>query len=65
MATNKLRISLSEKHGHIEGVVDLPADPGFILESLVLVVERFSVQTGVPPTEILNDIRSFIEGKVK
>lgn len=62
----KMRISLSHQGDDIKGVIDLPGnDPGFVLEGLALVVDRFSRSSGVTHEQVLQDIYLLIKGVVK
>lgn len=62
---SRLRISLSQRQGSLAGVVDLPGDdPGFVLEALALTIERFSLQSGVAPAQIIQDVYAIVLGKV-
>lgn len=65
MTQSRLRISLTQRQDEIVGVVDLPGDdPGFVLEALALVVERFSLQSGVTPAQVVQDLYALVSGKV-
>ena len=58
---NRLLIDFKEDcHGNITGQMKHPADSVFVLEALVLAVEQFSKSCGVPPEEILNDMRNLL-----
>ena len=57
----RLLIDMKENcHGEIVGRVSHPADSVFVLEALALAVEQFSKSCGVPPEEVLNDMRSLL-----
>lgn len=47
-------------HGNITGPMKYPADGAFVLEALVIAVQQLSNTTGVPPEEVLNDMRSLL-----
>ena len=53
----RLVIDLKEDcHGDITGRITLPADSAFTLECISEVLQRFSLNCGVPVAEILNDL---------
>ena len=57
----RLLIDMKENcNGEIVGRVSHPADSVFVLEALVIAVQQFSSTTGVPPEEVLNDMRSLL-----
>lgn len=60
-----MRVELFQLDGEIRGNVYLPADPGFVLEGLQMVIEQFSVQSGVPADAIVRDLYSLVTGRVK
>ena len=62
----KLRISLTEKHGEMKGVIDLPRDdPAFVLEALHEIISRFAANSNVSVLDVLNDINTIDQGRVK
>lgn len=62
----KMRCSLSQRGDEIRGVIELPAnDPGFVLEGLLMMVQRFSETSGVSVYQILCDLNALNQGKVK
>lgn len=62
---SKMRVSLSLRGDEIKGTVELPGDPGFVLEGLALVVEQFSKQTKVSKAAIVQDLYLIVLEKVK
>ena len=57
---NAMRISLTERNGEIRGVVESHGDKLFLLESLALIVETFSKDVNIEPSDLLDDIRRLI-----
>ena len=57
---NKLRISLVEKNGEIRGTIQSEGDGVFRFEALALVIEKLAADLKVQPTELLNDLRRYI-----
>lgn len=60
----KLRVSLTQQGDDIKGTVALPGDPAFVLEAIVLIIERTAQQFEVPADAVVRDLYSLITGKV-
>jgi hypothetical protein len=61
---NKMRISLSEKDGHIKGTIELPNDSIFVLESLILVLETMAKRHELTTESVAADLYRMATGKV-
>lgn len=58
----RILIDMKENcNGEIVGRISHPADSVFVLEALALAVQQFSKSCGVPPDEILNDMRKLCQ----
>ena len=58
---NKMRISLTEKNGEIRGKIECSGDGLFMIEALAQVVESLAQYYGVPPVELLNDLKGVVK----
>jgi hypothetical protein len=58
---NKMRISLTEKNGEIRGKIEFSGDGLFMLESLAQVIESLAKNRGIPPRELLNDLKGVVK----
>ena len=58
---NRLLIDFKEDcHGEINGRITFPKDAGdFVLEALLIALERFADSRGVPVKELLQDLYSY------
>ena len=59
---NKMRISLTEKVvGEIRGTIECSGDGSFMLEALAEIVDVLAGDYGVPPVELLNDLKGLVK----
>ena len=58
---NKMRISLTEKNGEIRGKIECSGDGLFILEAVAQIIESLAKDYGVPPVELLNDLKGVVK----